>query len=64
MKAKPKLHILCDPKLNLYLNVETKAIIPPKTNKIAHISVRDFRKIGLELKNVYWASAISKISFK
>ena len=39
------LLILCDLYLNIFWNVEIKAIIPPKMNKIADISVRHFRKI-------------------
>ena len=50
MKGKHKLHILCNLYLNISRNVNTKAEKLPKMNKIAHISVRDNRKIDFTEK--------------
>ena len=46
MEDKPKLIILCDV-AQYSLQYETKAVRPPKIEKIAHISVResDFAQI-------------------
>ena len=51
MKAKLKLHILCKLSLYICLNVDTKAKIPQKMNRIACIFGRDTRGIDLT-KNV------------
>ena len=52
MKGKAKLHILC-------LNVDTKAKIPQKMNKIAHIFVRDIR--GIDFINLEITQSVFKI---
>ena len=49
MKGRPKLHILCKLKLYICLNVDTKAKIPQKMNKIARIFIRSIDFINLEI---------------
>ena len=44
MKGKPKLHLLYDYQLNIYLTVDSVFKYSQKMNKIAHISVRDICK--------------------
>ena len=44
MKGKPKLHILYDYQLNIYLTVDSVFKYSQKMNKIAHISVRNIRE--------------------
>ena len=60
MKVKPKLHILCKLLPYICLNVDTKAKIPQKMNKIARIFVRDIR--GIDFINLEITQSVFKIS--
>ena len=51
MKGKPKLHILYDYQLNIYLTVDSVFKYSQKMNKIAHISVRDICKSDFAQNN-------------
>ena len=51
MTGEPKLHILCDYQLNIYLTVDSVFKYSQKMNKIAHISVRDIRETDLAQNN-------------
>ena len=59
MKVKPKLHILCKLYLYICLNVDTKAKIPQKMNKIVRICVRDIR--GIDFINLEITQSVFKI---
>ena len=48
MKGKPKLHILCDYQLNIYLTVDSVVKLSQKINKITLISVRDIPEAAIE----------------
>ena len=58
MKGKAKPHILCQLQLYIRPNADTKAKIPQKTNKIAHIFVRDIR--GTDLTNPETTQSVLK----
>ena len=59
IKGKPKLHILYDYQLNIYLTVDSVFKKSQKMNKIAHISVRDIFKTDFaQLK--FWVRPLKK----
>ena len=51
MKVKPKLHIIDEYQLNIYLTVDSVAKKSQKMNKIDHISVLDIQTIDFVKNN-------------